>query len=65
MSNTDNIVLDHLVELFLPPQRGVCRKPLPVDIRGAFFKDLEMDQQVYALYGLTPEEIRIVKEASA
>ena len=25
----------------------------------------EIDQQVYALYGLTPEEIRIVEEASA
>jgi hypothetical protein len=25
----------------------------------------EIDQQVYALYGLTPEEIKIVEEASA
>ncbi len=24
----------------------------------------EIDQQVYALYGLTPEEIKIVEEAS-
>jgi hypothetical protein len=41
MSNTDNIVLDHIVELFLPTQCGVCREPLPEDIRDAFFKDME------------------------
>ncbi|MEI6782471.1 MAG: hypothetical protein WCQ21_16300 [Verrucomicrobiota bacterium] len=39
MSNTDNIVLDHIFGLFLPTR---CR-----------------------VHGLTPEEIRIVEEASA
>ena len=41
MSNTDNIVLDHIVELFLPTQCGVCREPLPEDIRDTFLKDME------------------------
>jgi len=81
MSNTNNIVLDHIVELFLPTQCGVCREPLPEDISAVSKRisdekkrsptsdttafEREIDGLVYALYGLTPEEIKIVEEARA
>jgi len=45
------------VGYFHPPLRG-CG---PV---GTSALEREMDQLVYALYGLTPEEIKIVEEAA-
>jgi hypothetical protein len=64
MSNTDNLVLDHIVELFLPTQCGVCSEPLPEDTAVTAYHP-KRDQRVYALYGQRPEEIKIVEEASA
>jgi hypothetical protein len=34
-------VLDHIVELFIPTQCGVCREPLPDEVRKALLKDMK------------------------
>jgi hypothetical protein len=41
MSNTDNVILDHIVELFIPTQCGVCKEPLPAEVREALLKDMK------------------------
>jgi hypothetical protein len=44
-----------------PLKRHKCRAPSPAaDTSGL---EREIDQQVYALHGLTPEEIKIVEDS--
>ena len=49
------------VGYFLPPLRGSKQRDAEADTS---VLEREIDELVYALYGLTPEEIKIVEEAS-